>query len=328
MMEERARAVYFTAPRRIEVREETLHPKSGHVLVRSEVIGISHGTEMLFFRNEVAAGMEADSTLDALAGSSRYPVKYGYTNAGFDESGGKVFAFYPHQDLFYAACNDLIALPADMELEDAVFLANMETAATIVQDAAPVLGETVLVAGQGVVGLLVAELMRLSHYGTVITVDRFDTRRRAAFELGCAVISPEDPDAGRRIEELTHGRGVDVAVNVSGSAQALQLALDSLAFGGTVVEASWYGTKETSLRLGRSFHRKRLKIRSSQVSTVEPALSGRWGKPRIRELAVRLLEIVRPSKYITHRFPLDDAQAAFRLLDEHPEETIQVVLLP
>ena len=39
---------------------------------------------------------------------------------------------------------------------------------------------------------------------------------------------------------------------------------------------SWYGTKEVTLPLGAEFHRRRLRIRSTQVSTIAAALAGRW----------------------------------------------------
>ena len=46
------------------------------------------------------------------------------------------------------------------------------------------------------------------------------------------------------------------------------------------------------------------------------------------ELAIRWLSILRPSKYIADIFSLDEAVGAYRLLDEHPERTLQIVLKP
>ena len=79
-----------------------------------------------------------------------------------------------------------------------------------------------------------------------------------------------------RIRELTDGAGVDLAIEASGNPAALNQALDAVAFGGTIVVCSWYGTKPVPLMLGGAFHRRRLRIVSSQVSTIDAALQPRW----------------------------------------------------
>jgi threonine dehydrogenase-like Zn-dependent dehydrogenase len=62
------------------------------------------------------------------------------------------------------------------------------------------------------------------------------------------------------------------------------------------------------------------------VSNIAPELSGRWNKTRRLEMAVEALKWLRPSYWITHRFPLERAAEAYRLLSEYPEEALQVIL--
>jgi alcohol dehydrogenase len=326
-METRARALYFTAPGTVELREEVCRAAGEQILVRSHLIGISHGTEMLAFRGQMPRGLEADTSLKALSGTLDYPLKYGYINTGETESGRRVFAFYPHQDLFYAEPQELIELPAGLDFADAVFLANMETALGIAHDANPRFGECALLVGQGVVGLLTAEILTRSGAGRVITVEPYQRRRQASEAIGCVALQPGE-DLQQRILEHTDGRGADVAVNVSASAQGLQLAIDNTAFEGVVVEASWYGDRRVTLDLGSAFHRRRLKLRSSQVSRIDPVLSGRWDKARRLDRVLELLRTIRPSRYITHRFPLNRAREAYELLEKNPERSIQIVLEP
>jgi len=326
-MEIKAKALYFTAPGTVEIREEECRPVGEQVLVRSRLIGISHGTEMLAFRGQMPQELEADASLQALSGALEYPLKYGYINTGETESGRRVFAFYPHQDLFFAEPQQLVELPSQLDFADAVFLANMETALGIVHDANPRFGECVLLIGQGVVGLLTAEILMRGGAVKVITVEPCAKRRRASEAIGCVALRP-GAELRERILEHTEGRGVDVAVNVSASAEGLQLAIDNLAFEGVVVEASWYGSRQVTLDLGRAFHRKRLKLRSSQVSRIDPALTGRWDKARRLDRVLELLQAIRPSRYISHRFALDRAQEAYELLENHPQRSIQIVLEP
>jgi 2-desacetyl-2-hydroxyethyl bacteriochlorophyllide A dehydrogenase len=327
-MGETARALWFTAPGRVEIREETVAPAPGQLLVFSELIGISHGTEMLFFRGAAPEDAEADLTIPALGGGTGYPIKYGYINVGRSESGDRVFAFYPHQDRFALAEDETIRIPGGVGPEDAVFLAHMETALGIVHDAAPLAGESILIFGQGTVGLLAAEVLARFPGVRVISVEPSETRRKASEAAGCVSLPPGGKELAERVLDLTGGRGADAAIDTSGAPAALQTAIDPLAFEGTVVEASWFGGTRVPLDLGRAFHRKRLAIRSSQVSRLSPGLSGRWDKKRRLALALELLRETKPSKYITHRIPLEQAQKAFDLIASGGEGMIQVVLVP
>jgi threonine dehydrogenase-like Zn-dependent dehydrogenase len=139
------------------------------------------------------------------------------------------------------------------------------------------------------------------------------------------VVQPED-DVAAKVLELTSGRGADVAIDVSGSPEALQTCIDAAGFGASVIVASWYGTREVRLALGAGFHRKRLRLLSSQVSTLDPAVSGRWDRARRLELATDLLCDLPLERLVTHRFPFRRAAAAYELLDQQPADCLQVVL--
>jgi threonine dehydrogenase-like Zn-dependent dehydrogenase len=65
---------------------------------------------------------------------------------------------------------------------------------------------------------------------------------------------------------------------------------------------------------------------ASQVSQLDPALTGRWTKARRLAFAWEWLARLKPSRWITHRFDLVSAGEAYARLDQHPEETLQVVL--
>ncbi len=326
----KAKALFFDAPGVVSVRDVEVPARAapGEIEVASALIGISHGTEMLVFRGEFQASGTADASLSALGCPMRYPIRYGYTNVGVTPGGDRVFAFYPHQTRFHVPEDETVALDPEVPFEDAVFLASMETAVAICHDAAPVLGDRVLIAGQGVIGLLVAEILAASSPARVVTLEPHAARRRASQALGCLALDPNDPSAPAMLAEATEGRGFDVAINASADGEGLQTAIDSLGFGAAVIEASYYGSRSVSLALGEAFHRKRLAIRASQVSTISPALSARWDKRRRLAVALETVRRVRPSKYISHRFALEKAQDAFNLICERPGETLQVVLEP
>jgi threonine dehydrogenase-like Zn-dependent dehydrogenase len=118
----------------------------------------------------------------------------------------------------------------------------------------------------------------------------------------------------------------DLSYELSGSPAALDRAIAVTGFSGRVVIGSWYGERRAPLNLGDAFHRSRMRLQSSQVSTIDPALSGRWTNDRRRQVTWRLLAELDLAALVTHRFPLAAAADAYALLDEHPDEALQVLL--
>lgn len=325
------RALRFAGPRRVElVTVEVPSPGAGEVLVRTRFSGISTGTELLVYRGEVDEGMPLDERLGALGGTFRYPVAYGYSCVGVVErseagvdAGSLVFAFHPHQERFVLAAGDVVPLPPGIDPRLATLFPLVETALQVVLDAGPVLAEPVVVSGAGVVGTLVGLLLQRA--GAAVTVvEPLAWRRRLAASAGLAACPPED--AAGAVRAATGGRGVPLVVEASGAPGALAAALPLLAHEGSVLVASWYGVKPVTLPLGDAFHRRRLAIRSSQVSTVPARLAGRWDVPRRRAVAVRLLAELPLSLLATTEVAFDDAAAAYAALDRRDPGVLHVAL--
>ncbi|HKY49871.1 MAG TPA: zinc-binding dehydrogenase [Candidatus Limnocylindria bacterium] len=328
-----AASVWFPQARAVELRNETVGaPGAGEIRVRALASGLSHGTEMLVFRGEVPPHLALD--LPTLAGSYGFPIKFGYASVGQVVAvgagvkalapGDRVFVHHPHQDEYVVNAASAVPLPERMPAEIGVFLANCETALNVVLDAHPRLGEEVAVFGQGVVGLLVTQLLQQAG-ASVTAVEPIALRRELALRCGAdQAVAPEDALA--RIAERTGGRGADVVIEASGNAGALQLAIDAAASGSSVIVCSWYGTRPVSLDLGTRFHRERLRLVSSQVSQVDPALAPRWDRARRLATATTLLGELLLGPLITHRIPFAHAADAYELVDRRPEETVQVIL--
>src|SRR5206468_10751732 len=82
-----------------------------------------------------------------------------------------------------------------------------------------------------------------------------------------------------------------------------------------VLVCSWYGTKEVSLQLGGAFHRRRLRIWSTQVSTIPANLADRWDVARRRRASAELLKELPVKLLATHEVPFDRAGEAYAALD-------------
>jgi 2-desacetyl-2-hydroxyethyl bacteriochlorophyllide A dehydrogenase len=328
--------LYFTAPEQVEVQEEKLPDLApGQVLVETELSAISPGTEMLVYRGEFPRDQPVDSCLPGLEGDFHYPLAYGYACVGQVIELGPgvdpgwldrlVFSFQPHATHFVTSPETLHPVPESLSAGTAVFLPNMETAVNLVQDAAPLLGERVLVLGQGIVGLLTSALLAEFPLEVLVSCDHYAQRRKASASLGLtASLDPASADYFEQARALLKP-GADLTLELSGSPSALDHAIQLTAFSGRIVIGSWYGEKVASLDLGGRFHRSRIKLVSSQVSSIAPDLSGRWDKARRFAVAWGALPSLQPEKWITHRFPLEQAAEAYRLLDQRPGEAIQVV---
>ncbi len=337
-----SQALYFMAPRRVAVEQETVPPPAfGQVLVQTIISAISPGTELLIYRGLAPPDLARDDTIAALAGDFSFPLKYGYSTVGRvlevgrgvapELQGRLVFAFHPHESLFLATPDELLLLPLDISPEDAVFFPNLETAVTFLLDGQPLAGEQVAVFGQGIVGLLLTSLLARWPLSALVTLDLYPHRRLLSEELGAHVsLDPSAPDTGERLRAYLQGAGpypgADLCYEVSGNPNALDQAIAAAGFSGRVVIGSWYGRKPSELNLGGRFHRSRVRLLSSQVSTIAPELTGRWSNSRRYQVTWQLLQRVRPARFITHRFPLTEASAAYTLIDESPGEVIQVIL--
>ncbi len=333
------RAVVFKAPGRIEtLRDAIPAPGAGEVLVAVEISAISAGTELLIYRGLAPSDVPLDAALPALAGTLQFPLRYGYAAAGTVTAAGRevdpawvgrrVFGFCPHASHILAAPAGLVLIPDDLSWRDAVFLANMETAVTLLLDGMPAVGEHVVVFGQGVVGLLTTGVLAAFPLATLLTVDPIGSRRDASLNTGAhAVFDPAE------LQELMHHLGsatgtrmADLVFELSGHPPALEAAIAAAGFAARVVVGSWYGTAPVPLNLGGRFHRSRIRLIGSQVSTLPPAVMARWNKPRRLDTAWAMIRRIAPSRWITHEFPVERAEEAYALLDQQPGQALQVVL--
>ena len=330
------KTLYFTAPRQLELREETL-PATGtdEVLVETICSAISAGTEMLIYQGRFPRDLETDSAISSLRGGFKYPLAYGYACVGIVRDTGTqvdkswrdqlVFGFQPHTSHFIATPDSLFPIPHSLSPESACFLPNMETAVNLVQDGAPLFGERVLVLGQGIVGLLTASLLSEFPLDVLVTADCYPLRCNSSPVTRHMSLDPHA--TGFRPEAMGFlKQGADLTFELSGNPTALNDALALTAFSGRIVIGSWYGEKHAEVDLGGTFHRSRIKLISSQVSTIAPELEGRWNKARRFEAAWKALARIKPEKWITHRFSINQAEEAYQLLDERPQETIQILL--
>jgi 2-desacetyl-2-hydroxyethyl bacteriochlorophyllide A dehydrogenase len=325
----RARAIRFVAPHQVEIAELVVPELGrGEVLVRSEFSGISGGTEMLAYRGELDSTVPKDEALASLAGSFEYPFTYGYSAVGTVEAsrsdlaeGERVFAFHPHQTRFVVPALDVVST-GECEPRAATLFPLVETALQISLDTGIRYREVAAVVGLGPVGILAAVL--LSRSGAVVVgSDPRPWRREAAEACGLEAVEPEA--LGDAVRAATRGRGADFVLDAAGNPAALGDSLGLLSTEGVAIVASWYGAKPVSLPLGAEFHRRRLELRSSQVSTIG-GRAVRWDRQRRLEATQTLLGELPLSLLASHTFAFERASDAYAALDRGDDGLIHVAL--
>jgi 2-desacetyl-2-hydroxyethyl bacteriochlorophyllide A dehydrogenase len=328
-IETRARAVWFVAPYQVELSGASVRePEAGELLVRTDFSGISGGTELLVYRGQIDSGVPRDEALAALAGTFEYPFTYGYSAVGTVEAsrtevreGARVFAFHPHQDRFVVSGRDVVPV-GESDARAATLFPLVETALQISLDAGVRYGEVVAVLGLGPVGILAATLVARSG-AIIVASDPRPWRRDVARECGVEAVEPDAlHDA---LAAATRGRGADVLIEATGNPDALGERLDLLATEGVALVASWYGSKPVTLPLGGDFHRRRLEIRSSQVSTLG-SRAARWDRQRRLETTRALLGELPLSALASHTLPFERAPEAYAALDRGDDGLVHVAL--
>jgi threonine dehydrogenase-like Zn-dependent dehydrogenase len=171
----------------------------------------------------------------------------------------------------------------------------------------------VAVLGQGLIGLLVTRILSNMKDVETVTVEVKPCRRQLSRACGATVSLP--PEALLK----SNYSGVDVAIEVSGNAKALQLAIDCVRPGGKCVIASWYG-EGCKLNLGTAFHRSHINIIASQVSSLPAAVSMTWSKDRRFAATWKLIKEMKPGSelFVSSRLqvPLSQSQFAYESLEK------------
>ncbi len=337
----------LTAPRQLDY-EETVDPplKAGEVRVRTLFSGISAGTEMTIYRGTnvyMHKRWDADRHL-FLPGegpSWSYPIP----NLGYEEVGEVVELGEGIDDIVpgtyvYGTWNHRSSavipvdtarqrrMPPGAEPIFGIFSHIGAVALNGVHDSHVRIGDTVAVFGMGVLGQIVAQAAIRSG-ARVIGIDLHEYRLQVAREHGAwAVLNPRKDRVAEAIKDLTGGRGADACIEVSGSIQALNEAIRSVAYSSRLVAMGLFQGDASGLILGDEFHHNRVNLVCSQISGVAPDIQHRWNKPRLWATAVQLQAdgLLDLKSLISHTADFDQAASLFETLDQSPDQVMQAVI--
>lgn len=337
--------VRISSPRTVDVAEvEDPVPGPGEVLLETVYSGISAGTELTGYRGTnpyLASEWDSERRLFVPGTSSMaYPIDgWGYEEVGRVAAAGSaddedlvgrlVWGSWGHRSAAVRPAEyarDRI-LPGT-EAMPGVFGRIGAIAFNAILDADIHVGESVVVFGAGVPGQIVAQLARLNG-ARVTVVDPVPARRALAERLGAdETLDPAAEDVAAVVRAATGNRGADVVIEMSGAYQALQEAVRTVGYNSRVIAGGFFQGPATPLQLGEEFHHNRTAIICSQISGVAAHLQHRWDDLRMSRTVLSLAYDGRLTldDLVSHVLPAHRAADAFAMLDQTPQDALQVVL--
>ena len=341
--------VELTEPRNVGIRTyPTPEVGPGDVLVRTLYSGISAGTELATYRGtnpylekrwdpELALFLPGETTF-------RYPVDvWGYSEVGVIEEvgeavgpevadlapGDQVWGIWGHRSHAVLPADRLVGhlMPPGLDPVVGTFDRVGAVALNAVLAADARMAETVVVFGQGVIGLLATQLL-ISQGSRVLAVDTVSRRLDLARTFGATPLLATDGDLGLAVREHTGGAGADRVIELTGAYPALHQAIRVAGLGGTVVAAGFYQGPATALALGEEFHHNRVTVVSSQIGSLPATLRERWSRERLHQAVITLCAAGRldPLPLVSHLLPALEAANAYALINEPPADLLQVIL--
>lgn len=324
-------------------------PGPGEVFVRSTLSTEKHGTHLPFYRGD--SPMSA-RTFDSEHGlfmpavsppspSWDPPMPLGNITVGIVEQvgegvprpavGDRVYGYLPIRETHTVPAASVRLAPPGVSDEMLGCLDPALVALTALREGNVRLGERVAVFGMGAIGLMAVQLLRLAGAARIIAVEPLPLRAQLAARFGAhEVVDPRsEGDVGLAIRRLTDMRGVDIALETSGNHAALHQAIRGTCYGGTIVPVAWYHGPATELYLGEEWHFNRQTLVSgARLESVPYRDHPRWDPNRVERT---ILDLFRAGQLATEgmlnpRVPISRAAEAYRLIDEHPEQTIKLAV--
>lgn len=241
--------------------------------------------------------------------------KVGLT-AGFDANGGG-FAEYVRA-MPWIVERGMVRIPREVSFEEATFVEPVNTCLKAIEKARVEAGETVVVVGQGPIGLLLMLLARRAG-AVVITTDPMAERRAVSESLGAAAaLDPVSSPVAEEIRSRTEGRGADVVLIAVPLPSALTEGLAMARPGGRV------------LLFAQNDPHMKIEFPAAGVGIEEKEILGSYSAAwdRQDESANLVFSGALPlSALVTHRFPLDEFAAAVSLA-ARPKKSLKILVLP
>ncbi len=239
------------------------------------------------------------------------------TTAGFEPSGGGFAEYIRVMDWIVA--KGLIKLPDDVPFEQAAWIEPVNTCYKAIHLLQLQPDETVLVIGQGPIGVLLAILARRTG-ATVLTSDLFPERHAIAATYGLNQALDANADVTAACKGATEGRGADVALLAVGANTLITMAMNAIRPGGRVClfAQTQHGEAPFDPAAVCMDEKTLLGSYSSSVAIQDEAIQLVFNGYRDGSFDL--------TRLISHRFPMEEAVEAIHLASHPQPDSMKIVL--
>ncbi len=286
----------------------------GHEIA-GEIVEVGSGVERYKKGDRVSASHHVPCNTCHYCLTGRHTVCDTLRSTGFDPGGFAEYVRLPAINVD----RGVYPLPDELSYEEATFVEPLACVLRAQRIARLRPGQSVLVVGSGMTGLLQMHLARASGAGRIIATDVVQYRLDAARRFGADAVVRADEDVPARVRELNDGRLADVVFVCTGAVSAINQALESIDRGGTVLLFAPTDPGVTvPIDVTQLFFRDGVTLTSSYA-----------GSPADHVTAVELLRSgnLRVREMITHRLGLAETGLGFRLVAD-AKESMKVVIEP
>jgi len=248
---------------------------------------------------------------------SQCPVykKVGCT-AGFEPSGGGFAEYVRAMD--WIVRRGLVKIPDGVSFEQAAFVEPVNTCLKGVEALQLKQGESVLVIGQGPIGIILASLARRAG-ARVMASDLYQQRltMSKAYQIS-ETVDAASADVVQQVHALTEGRGADAVMLAVGGNSLIRTAIDAVRFGGRVMLFAQTARGEAT-------------IDPAAICVDEKTLMGSYSASvELQDESARLVfdGEIDLAGLISHRFPLSEAVEALHLAANPQPDSMKIVIQP
>ena len=236
--------------------------------------------------------------------------------AGFEPSGGGFAEYVRVMD--WIVRRGLVKIPDGVSFEQAAFVEPVNTCLKGIEALRLEPGETVLVIGQGPIGVILASLARRAG-ARVIVSDLYQQRLTIskAHQLS-ETIDASKGDVVREVSVLTEGRGADAVMLAVGGNSLIRTAMDAVRYGGRVMLFAQTARGEAS-------------IDPAAVCVDEKTLLGSYSASvELQDESAQLVfnREIDLESLISHRFPISEAVEALHLASNPKPDSMKIVIQP
>lgn len=283
--------------------------------VAGEVVEVGEGVEGFKVGDRVAAAHHVPCNTCHYCLSGHHTVCDTLRSTNFHPGGFAEFVRLPQINVD----RGVFRLPEEMSYEEATFIEPLGCVYRGQRAAGVTIGQSVLVIGSGISGLLHVQLAKALGAAFVASTDLLDFKMEAALKLGANTTIHATDDVAGEFKKANAGRGADVVMLCAGAPQAIEQALQSVDRGGSVLFfAPAFKNAEVTLPVNKLFWRNEITLTSSYAANYNEHMAALnfivGGRVNVREM-------------ITHRLPLSEAQRGFELT-ERGDESIKVIIEP